>query len=105
MGVVVLEVQDKTPAARLGVKRGDIVLALNNETVKSVAQLVGVLDSDSALFSADFRAAEGARVGVLVCGSNAQISGCVRSWSHSNSPRSSSPWGQPCRQCAFESER
>jgi len=43
-GVVVLEVQDKTPAARLGVKRGDIVLALNNETVKSVAQLVGVLD-------------------------------------------------------------
>jgi len=43
-GVVVLEVQDKTPAARLGVKRGDIVLALNNETVKSVAQLVSVLD-------------------------------------------------------------
>ena len=39
-GVVVLEVKDKTPAARLGVKRGDIVVGINNEKVKSVAQLV-----------------------------------------------------------------
>ena len=43
-GVVVLEVTEKTPAARLGVKRGDIVVAVNNEKVKSVAQLVTVLD-------------------------------------------------------------
>ncbi|MGH6802671.1 MAG: DegQ family serine endoprotease [Methyloceanibacter sp.] len=43
-GVVVLEVKEKTPAARLGVKRGDIVVAVNNETVKSVAELVTVLD-------------------------------------------------------------
>jgi Do/DeqQ family serine protease len=43
-GVVVLEVKEKTPAARLGVKRGDIVVAVNNEKVKSVAQLVTVLD-------------------------------------------------------------
>jgi Do/DeqQ family serine protease len=43
-GVVVLEVMGKTPAARLGVKRGDIVVAVNNEKVKSVAQLVTVLD-------------------------------------------------------------
>ncbi|HEY6670522.1 MAG TPA: DegQ family serine endoprotease, partial [Methyloceanibacter sp.] len=39
-GVVVLDVKDKTPAARLGVKRGDIVVGINNEKVKSVAQLV-----------------------------------------------------------------
>jgi Do/DeqQ family serine protease len=43
-GVVVLEVQDKTPAARLGVKRGDIVVAVNNEKIKSVAQLAATLD-------------------------------------------------------------
>jgi len=44
-GVVVLEVKDKTPAARIGVKRGDIVVAINNEKVKSVAQLVTALES------------------------------------------------------------
>lgn len=42
-GVVVLEVKEKTPAARLGVKRGDIVVGINNEKVKSVAQLVSAL--------------------------------------------------------------
>jgi Do/DeqQ family serine protease len=43
-GVVVLEVKEKTPAARLGVRRGDIVVALNNEKVISVQQLVTVLE-------------------------------------------------------------
>ena len=43
-GVVVLEVKDKTPAARLGVKRGDIVVGLNNQKVGSVAQLAAALD-------------------------------------------------------------
>ncbi len=44
-GVVVLDVKDKTPAARLGVKRGDIVVGINNEKVKSVAQLAAVLNA------------------------------------------------------------
>ena len=44
-GVVVLDVKDKTPAARLGVKRGDIVVGVNNEKVKSVGQLVAALDA------------------------------------------------------------
>ena len=44
-GVVVLEVKDKTPAARIGVKRADIVVAINNQKVKSVAQLVTALES------------------------------------------------------------
>jgi S1-C subfamily serine protease len=43
-GVVVLDVKDKTPAARLGVKRGDIVVGLNNQKVGSVAQLAAALD-------------------------------------------------------------
>ena len=44
-GVVVLEVKDQTPAARLGVKRGDIVVGINDEKVKSVAQLAAALDA------------------------------------------------------------
>ena len=43
-GVVVLEVKEKSPAARIGVRRGDVVVAVNNEKVKSVAELVSVLD-------------------------------------------------------------
>jgi S1-C subfamily serine protease len=42
-GVVVLEVEQRTPAARLGVRRGDIVVAINDEKVTSVAQLDQVL--------------------------------------------------------------
>jgi len=44
-GVVIVEVKEKTPAARLGVKRGDIVVGLNNEKVKSVAELVSALEA------------------------------------------------------------
>jgi Do/DeqQ family serine protease len=43
VGVVVLEVQQRTPAARLGVRRGDLVVAVNDEKVTSVNQLVTVL--------------------------------------------------------------
>jgi serine protease Do len=43
-GVVVLEVKEKTPAARIGVRRGDIIVAINNEKVKSVAELVTALE-------------------------------------------------------------
>jgi S1-C subfamily serine protease len=42
-GVVVLEVKDKTPAARFGVRRGDVIVGINDEKVKSVEQLVGAL--------------------------------------------------------------
>ena len=41
----------------------------------------------------------------IVPPSNAQISGCVSSWSQSNSPRASWSCGQPCRHRWFESER
>ena len=42
-GVVVLDVAPNTPAARLGVKRGDLVIGLNNDKVTSVAGLVKAL--------------------------------------------------------------
>jgi len=43
-GVVVLDVAPDTPAARLGLKRGDFVVGLNNEKVTSVAALAKALD-------------------------------------------------------------
>jgi serine protease Do len=42
-GVVVLEVEDKTPAQRIGVQRGDVVIGLNNVKVGSVAELAAAL--------------------------------------------------------------
>jgi Do/DeqQ family serine protease len=42
-GVVVLDVKPNTPASRLGVKRGDLVIGLNNNKVTSVAGLVKAL--------------------------------------------------------------
>jgi Do/DeqQ family serine protease len=42
-GVVVIEVKERSTAARFGVKPGDIVVAINNEKIASVKQLIGVL--------------------------------------------------------------
>ena len=42
-GVVVLDVKSRTPAARLGLKRGDIVVAINDKKIGSVAQLAKIL--------------------------------------------------------------
>ena len=46
-GEVVLEVQDNTPAARLGVKRGDFIVAVNDDRVGSVAELATALQVPS----------------------------------------------------------
>jgi serine protease Do len=43
-GVVVLEVRSNTPAARIGVRRGDIIVGVNNAKVGSVETLVIVLE-------------------------------------------------------------
>jgi Do/DeqQ family serine protease len=43
-GVVIADVEDKTPAARLGMKRGDIVVSLNDQKVSSTAELSAALD-------------------------------------------------------------
>ena len=43
-GVVVLDVAPDTPASSLGLKRGDLVIGLNNEKVTSVAALAKALD-------------------------------------------------------------
>ena len=42
-GVVVLGVAERSAAARFGVRRGDIVLAINDEKITSVDQLAGIL--------------------------------------------------------------
>jgi Do/DeqQ family serine protease len=46
-GVIVLDVKANTPAARIGVKRGDIVLGVNEDRIPSVAALVGALSRSS----------------------------------------------------------
>ncbi len=43
-GVVVTEVENRSTAARLGLKRGDILVAINDEKIDSVAQLVVTLE-------------------------------------------------------------
>ncbi len=42
-GVVVLEVAARSAAARFGVRRGDVVVAINDEKIASVDQLAGIL--------------------------------------------------------------
>ncbi len=42
-GVVVLEVAERSAAARFGVRRGDVVVAINDEKIASVDQLAGIL--------------------------------------------------------------
>ncbi len=44
-GVVVIEVEPRTAAARLGLKRGDIVVGVNKEKVTSVENLTVVLET------------------------------------------------------------
>jgi Do/DeqQ family serine protease len=46
-GVVVLEVKENTPAARIGVKRGDIIAKLNDQKIESVDHLVKTLDAST----------------------------------------------------------
>jgi Do/DeqQ family serine protease len=44
VGVVVTEVEERSTAARLGIKRGDIVVGINDEKIDSVAHLVVTLE-------------------------------------------------------------
>jgi S1-C subfamily serine protease len=43
-GVVVVEVADGTPAQVLGLRKGDVVLSVNNSTVQSTNELVRLLE-------------------------------------------------------------
>ncbi|HEX2026415.1 MAG TPA: trypsin-like peptidase domain-containing protein [Nitriliruptorales bacterium] len=42
-GAVLVDVQDGTPAARAGLRRGDIVVALDDRTIRSMAELAGAV--------------------------------------------------------------
>ena len=53
-GVAVIDVTPGTPAARLGLKRGDIVIGLNNEKVTSVAALAKALDRSKGAWRLSF---------------------------------------------------
>ena len=49
-GVVIVETGDNTPAAGLGFRRGDIVLAVNNETIRKTADLERATSERSRLW-------------------------------------------------------
>ena len=53
-GVAVIDVTPGTPAARLGLKRADIVIGLNNEKVTSVAALAKALDHSKGAWRLSF---------------------------------------------------
>ena len=48
LGVVVIEVEQRSPAARLGIRRGDIVVGINEEKIDTVAHLEVTLEMPAA---------------------------------------------------------
>jgi len=54
-GVVVLDVAPNTPAARLGLKRGDLVIGLNDAKVSSVAELANALQRSQSGWRLSFQ--------------------------------------------------
>ncbi|WP_116429579.1 PDZ domain-containing protein, partial [Klebsiella pneumoniae] len=44
-GVVVNNVKTGTPAAQIGLKKGDVIIGANQQAVKNIAELRKVLDS------------------------------------------------------------
>ena len=56
-GVIILSVDKRTRAASVGLRPGDIILAINRTEIKNVAGLVGLLEKPSEQWSLDLRRA------------------------------------------------
>ena len=50
-GVVVSEVKANSPAARIGLKKGDVIIGANQQPVKNIAELRKILDSKPAVLA------------------------------------------------------
>ncbi len=48
-GVVVVDVYSGSPAARLGLRPGDIVRSINGNPIRSVEEMTAILDGDVVL--------------------------------------------------------
>ncbi|MGH6865289.1 MAG: Do family serine endopeptidase [Methyloceanibacter sp.] len=49
-GVVVIEVGPSSPAARLGIRRGDVIVGVNNDDIESVEHLSGALETGKGMW-------------------------------------------------------
>ena len=56
-GVTILTVDKRARAARVGLRPGDIVLSINGTEIKSVAELVALLNKPSEQWSLEIRRA------------------------------------------------
>ena len=56
-GVIILSVDKRTRAARVGLRPGDIILAINRTEIKNVAGLVGLLEKPSEQWNLELRRA------------------------------------------------
>ena len=56
-GVIILTVDKRARAARVGLRPGDIVLSINGTEIKSVAELVALLNKPSEQWSLEIRRA------------------------------------------------
>ena len=56
-GVIILTVDKRARAARVGLRPGDIVLSINGTEIKSVAELVALLNKPSEQWSLVIRRA------------------------------------------------
>ncbi len=50
-GVVVNNVKTGTPAAQIGLKKGDVIIGANQQAVKNIAELRKVLDSKPSVLA------------------------------------------------------
>ena len=50
-GVVVNSVKTGSPAARIGLKKGDIILGANQQPIKNIAELRKILDSKPSVLA------------------------------------------------------
>lgn len=51
LGVVVNNVKTGTPAAQIGLKKGDVIIGANQQAVKNIAELRKVLDSKPSVLA------------------------------------------------------
>ena len=82
-GVLVLDVEDDSPAAQGGVKPGDVIVELNGEKIRSVDQLkdeVGDLEDDENVDLKVIRRGKGKKLSVKIEEDEGAWS--LRSWKH-----------------------
>jgi Do/DeqQ family serine protease len=65
-GAVIVDVEPRSPAARMGFRPGDVVLKAQGETVESAEQLVTLAETDSRLWRISFN--RGGRISNIVIG-------------------------------------